>query len=128
MPDPVLIPADSPTLQDSHEVYPGDVKARVLVDASGGPSSEIAQSLAVMGPGEGEALHSHDRAQSGYVIEGRGEVLFDGRTRDLKTGDTVFIPRDTSHGWRAGDDGMTMLVTFAADRLDDVATSRDATG
>ena len=128
MPDPVIIPADSPTMQDSHDAYPGDAKVRILVDASGGPSSEIAQSLAVIEPGEGEELHGHDRAQTGYVVEGRGEIRFDGRSRDLKTGDMVFIPKDTPHAFRAGEERLTILATFAADRLEDVGTSGEGEG
>ena len=128
MPDPVHIPAGQPDLQDWQGGAHGDVKVRLLVDASGGPSSEIAQSLAEMGPGDGEDLHSHDRAQTGYVVEGSGQAVFDGRTLDIGKGDAVFVPKGTPHGWRAGDDGMTVLCTFAADRADEVETTFDDAG
>ena len=123
MPDPVHIPAGKPDLQDWEGGGHGDVKVRLLVDASGGPSSEIAQSLAEIAAGGEEDMHSHDRAQTGFVVEGSGQAVFDGRTLDVAKGDAVFVPAGTPHGWRAGDDGLVVLSTFAADRADEVGTS-----
>jgi Cupin domain len=46
------------------------------------------------------------------VIEGTYEFYADGRWLDVGAGDTVFVPSDAVHGFRAGPNGGRGLVIY----------------
>ena len=122
---PVLIRADDPDRQSERDATHGEVDWRVLVDGKDGPTSGLVQSVAIFEAGGYENAHSHDRPQTGHVLSGRGKAVVAGKEHEIAAGDTLFIPAGTVHAWSAPDAAMQVLVTFPADRLDDVATSFD---
>ena len=103
--------------RDAH----GAVGFRTLVDADHGPSRALVQGIAVFGPGDTEAAHHHDRAETAFVLDGGGTLVLGEDTMTARAGDMLFVPPGTVHGWQAGDDGMRFLYSFAADRFSDVA-------
>lgn len=122
MTDPIFIRADAPELQRWSDERLGRAQYRLLVDASGGPSRAIVQGLLYMERGDREALHRHpDHPETVHVIEGEGVAQFPGRSVPLHPGDTLFVPAGTPHGWAAPDTDMTLIFTFPADRLANVA-------
>ncbi|MFE1784324.1 quercetin 2,3-dioxygenase [Streptomyces sp. NPDC059506] len=52
-------------------------------------------------PGGGPPIHNHTREEEAfYVLEGELEMYVAGRTLTVRTGDFVFVPRNTMHGFR----------------------------
>jgi quercetin dioxygenase-like cupin family protein len=99
----------------------GTVAFHTLVDADGGPSSGLVQGRAEFGPGDHEGMHSHDRPETAYVLDGGGTLTLRGDDKTVEPGDMVFVPAGLVHGWRAGEEGLRLLYSFPADRLSEVA-------
>ncbi len=43
-------------------------------------------------------LHSHEQEQCYYIISGTGLMIIDDQTKEVKEGDAVFIPSNSTHG------------------------------
>ncbi|GIT91308.1 cupin [Jannaschia pagri] len=99
----------------------GTVSFKMLVDAEHGPSDALVHGIATLAPGGVEKSHSHDIAETAYVLSGRGSVLLPGGAKPIEAGDTVFIPAGLTHGWAAEDSEMRFLFSFPVARLADVA-------
>ena len=99
----------------------GNVRFRVLIDADGGPSSGVAQGLAIFEAGDAEGAHAHDRPETAYVASGGGTLTAGGEDTPAEAGDMFFVPPGLVHAWRAGEEGMRLLYSFPADRMAEVA-------
>lgn len=63
-------------------------------------------------PGKGHERHTHPESDEIlYVVRGEGEQEVDDETRDIATGDMVFIPEGVEHG--TVNTGWEPLVLFA---------------
>lgn len=124
-PAAVHVPHESPKVEHWDDEDRGKVSFRTIIDGAAGPSRSIVQGIAYLEPGHQEGHHRHDRPQTAYVLKGGGEVKIGDETMALGQGDAVFIPEGLPHSWRAGDDGLDFLYTFAADRFDDVTYDFD---
>jgi len=51
-------------------------------------------------PGGHTPEHAHPNEHENFVLEGRGEVMHDGRWHPLAPGDVVFIPPGDTHQYR----------------------------
>ncbi len=65
-------------------------------------------------PGAGTPLHVHHREDEGfYVLEGHYLFEASGQRFEARTGDFVFVPRDTPHRFlNIGESSGTMLLTL----------------
>jgi quercetin dioxygenase-like cupin family protein len=69
-------------------------------------------------PGSGPPLHTHDWAESFYILDGEFEfqTLVDGKLETIvgRPGATVYLPRGVPHGFKNSADRIsTMLTTHA---------------
>lgn len=63
-------------------------------------------------PGKGHERHTHPESDEIlYVVRGEGEQEVDDETRDIATGDIVFIPEGVEHG--TVNTGWEPLILFA---------------
>ena len=99
----------------------GSVRFRTLIDAGGGPSSDLVQGLAVFEAADTEGAHSHDRPETAYVTSGGGTLTAGDEDTAAEAGDMLFIPAGLVHAWRAGEQGMQVLYSFPGDRMSEVA-------
>ena len=60
--------------------------------------------------------HSHDYEHEVFVIDGAGEVLLDGKWHALRKGDTLLVPAEEVHQFRAPDMDMRFLCFVPASR------------
>lgn len=63
-------------------------------------------------------IHSHPEEQWGFMLEGNGVRIQDGREVAVKAGDFWRTPGGVAHGLRAGLDGAKVLDVFAPPRED----------
>ncbi|PTX57181.1 dimethylsulfoniopropionate lyase DddW [Litoreibacter ponti] len=121
-PLPVHVPVDGPAPEHWNDATKGSVMFRTLVDGSHGPTAGLVQGIATIAPGQTEAPHHHDIAETAYVLGGTGSVTLGDRTLEIRPGDSVYIPPQCRHAWTASDsDQLRFLYTFPADRFDDVS-------
>ncbi len=60
--------------------------------------------------------HSHDYEHEVYIVEGTGEILLDGQYRPIRHGDTIYVPADEEHQFKAGTDGLRFLCFVPVER------------
>ncbi len=65
----------------------------------GAPNFAIRQ--IVVEPAGCTPRHSHDYEHEVVVLEGNGEVFFEGQERPIKPGDVVYVPAGQEHQFRA---------------------------
>ncbi|QPM90673.1 cupin domain-containing protein [Pseudooceanicola algae] len=97
---------------------------RLLIDADTVPSANLCHGIFYMAPDSEEAPHTHQVAETIYVLSGCGHVQLGDEELKLETGDMVFIPAGCPHGFHAVD-RMEVHFTFPVDRFEDV-TYHDA--
>ncbi len=69
--------------------------------------------------GSGIPLHRHlDKDEVFYVLEGRGSVTLNEARHSCEKGGTIFIPRNTWHGFSTPDQEMVLLWVMAPPGLD----------
>jgi quercetin dioxygenase-like cupin family protein len=67
--------------------------------------------LVMMGAGWQAPMHHTSTVDYDVVLSGELELLLEEGTVTLRAGDTVVLP-GVAHGWRAGPDGASMVVTM----------------
>ena len=69
-------------------------------------------------PGDGVPPHVHRyEDETFYILEGKFEVMVDGKTYIAEPGASVFAPRNVPHSWyNVGDDWGRMLAVFTPGR------------
>jgi quercetin dioxygenase-like cupin family protein len=118
---PTVIRAGDPSDFTWDDPTRGKAVYQTRIDAAAGPTSGLVMGTVQIEAGETEAPHSHDLPEVTYVLSGDGTVVFEDREVSIAEGDTLFVPKDTVHSWRAGEAGLRMLYAFPADRFDEVA-------
>lgn len=57
-------------------------------------------------------VHSHEQEQCYYIISGTGLIIIDDQSEEVKEGDAIFIPSNSSHGIKnIGNNRLTYLTT-----------------
>lgn len=68
-----------------------------------------------------ERGHLHSQAEVYFFLSGTGEVVVEGESTPVSTGDAVFIPGDTEHmAVNTGKEPLRLLYFFATDSFADV--------
>ena len=68
-----------------------------------------------------ERGHLHSQAEVYFFLSGTGQVVVEGESTPVSTGDAVFIPGDTEHmAVNTGKEPLRLLYFFAADSFTDI--------
>jgi mannose-6-phosphate isomerase-like protein (cupin superfamily) len=60
-------------------------------------------------------LHAHEQEQCYYITSGLGKIFIDDQIQNVKKGDAIFIPSNSTHGIEnIGDDVLTYLTANKA--------------
>jgi quercetin dioxygenase-like cupin family protein len=62
----------------------------------------------------GPPPHHHAWDESYYVLEGQVLFMLEGRGHLVKTGDFIYVPAGTSHGFTGASDGIARVLIFDA--------------
>lgn len=69
-------------------------------------------------PGGHTPEHSHRNEHENFVLEGEGEVMYEGTWHPLRGGDVVFVPPEVLHQYRnSGDSVFRFLCGVPSSRL-----------
>ncbi len=63
-------------------------------------------------------VHSHPHEQIGFLAAGSGVFTIDGEETEVKMGDSMYIPPNTPHGFKANEDNTIMIDIFTPQRED----------
>jgi len=105
-----------PTKQASADAFTGTVWQDPIVDAP--PPARIRANRVTFEPGARTAWHTHPLGQTLHVILGIGRVqTWDGPVREIKAGDTVWIPPGEKH-WHGASPTAGMVHIAMQEALD----------
>lgn len=64
-------------------------------------------------PGASIGDHTNDKDEIYYVLSGRGELMLDGRRREVAAGDAILTRSGSRHGLRQlGEEDLTIIVVY----------------
>jgi quercetin dioxygenase-like cupin family protein len=90
----------------------------ITVDPATG-SNHLALGTQQLPKGSGIPVHRHPHHDEAfYVLEGRGTVTLNDISHACETGGTIFIPRNTWHGFGSPDQELVLLWIMAPAGLD----------
>jgi mannose-6-phosphate isomerase-like protein (cupin superfamily) len=69
-----------------------------LIGESNSGSKEISIQITDVEPNGMQFLHSHEQEQCYYITSGHGKMFIDDQIQDVKMGDAIFIPSNSTHG------------------------------
>jgi quercetin dioxygenase-like cupin family protein len=79
--------------------------------------------IAEIPAGGAAGRHTHPGIETGYVLEGDGELLIDGKPPlKLKAGDSYQIPAGAVHDAKAGDKSLKILGVYVVDKTKPLAS------
>jgi quercetin dioxygenase-like cupin family protein len=99
-------------VDDHGQVVPG-ARGRAGVAGFTAAGAAMGADLVEMAPGSSFPLHTHPGDHILYIVQGPGIVHVDGEDREVRAGDTVFIPAEYAHGVRTLDSAAAPLVFLA---------------
>jgi mannose-6-phosphate isomerase-like protein (cupin superfamily) len=87
----------------------------LLIGEINSGSKEISIQITDVEPNGMQFLHSHRQEQCYYIISGTGLIIIDDQTKEVKEGDAVFIPSNSTHGIKnIGNNRLTYLTANQA--------------
>jgi quercetin dioxygenase-like cupin family protein len=114
----VYSPQDKATQKGSSEWFSGSVWADLLVVAPA--PARVTLARVSFEPGARTAWHTHPLGQTLHVLTGVGRVqAWGGPTREIRAGDTVWIPPGEKH-WHGAAPTHAMVHLALQESLDDV--------
>ena len=83
----------------------------LLIGESNSGSLDISIQITDVDPRGMQFLHSHEQEQCYYIIKGKGLVIIDEESEEVKEGDAIFIPSGSTHGIKNIGDGTLTYLT-----------------
>lgn len=69
----------------------------LLIGEINSGSKEISVQITDVEPNEMQFLHSHPQEQCYYIISGSGLIIIDDMSEEVREGDAIFIPSNSTH-------------------------------
>ncbi len=70
----------------------------MLISPQSSPARHISLQISEIPIGSEQPLHAHDPEQCYYIIRGRGLITIEEESKEVVTGDAVYIPSNKKHG------------------------------
>lgn len=81
------------------------VRVRSMVEGDG-----VAVVLYRIAPGTRFVPHTHDFVELGVVVSGKGQFFYEGTPRNVRGGDSFYIPAGGSHGFQVPEGGGSVVT------------------
>jgi mannose-6-phosphate isomerase-like protein (cupin superfamily) len=79
----------------------GDLKilsSWMLISPSNTASQNLSLQISEIPIGSEQPIHNHEPEQCYYIIKGKGLMVIENESKEVKAGDAIFIPSDFKHG------------------------------
>ena len=79
----------------------GDLKilsSWMLISPNNTTSQNLSLQISEIPIGSEQPIHNHEPEQCYYIIKGKGLMVIDNESKEVKAGDAIFIPSDFKHG------------------------------
>jgi mannose-6-phosphate isomerase-like protein (cupin superfamily) len=79
----------------------GDIKilkSWMLISPQNSASANLSLQISEVPVGSEQPVHNHEPEQCYYIIKGKGLMVIENETQEVKTGDAIFIPSNFKHG------------------------------
>ena len=87
----------------------------LLIGEINSGAKEVSIQITDVEPNGMQFLHSHEQEQCYYIISGIGLMIIDDQTKEVKEGDAVLIPSNSTHGIKnIGSNKLTYLTANQA--------------
>ncbi len=87
----------------------------LLIGELNSGSKEISIQITDVEPNGMQFLHSHYQEQCYYIISGLGLIIIDDQSKEVREGDAIFIPSNSTHGIKnIGKTNLTYLTANQA--------------
>jgi mannose-6-phosphate isomerase-like protein (cupin superfamily) len=70
----------------------------MLISPQSSSVKHISMQISEVPIGSEQPIHSHEPEQSYYIIKGKGLMIIEEETKEVTSGDAVFIPSNKRHG------------------------------
>ncbi len=70
----------------------------MLIGSQNSSTRSISLQVSEIPVGSEQPIHNHDPEQCYYIIKGRGLMIIEQETKEVTTGDAVYIPSNKKHG------------------------------
>ena len=70
----------------------------MLIGSQNCSTQNISLQVSEIPMGSEQPVHNHDPEQCYYIIKGRGLMIIEEETREVRAGDAVYIPSNKKHG------------------------------
>jgi mannose-6-phosphate isomerase-like protein (cupin superfamily) len=81
----------------------GDLKilsSWMLISPNNTESQNLSLQISEIPIGSEQPIHNHEPEQCYYIIKGEGLMVIDNESQEVKKGDAIFIPSNSTHGIR----------------------------
>ncbi len=86
----------------------------MLISPKNSPARNLSIQISEVPVGSEQPIHNHEPEQCYYIIKGKGLMVIEEESREVFSGDAVYIPSNLKHGIKnIGDDVLEYLTANA---------------
>jgi mannose-6-phosphate isomerase-like protein (cupin superfamily) len=72
--------------------------SHILISPQNSSSQNLSIQISTIPAGSEQPVHAHEPEQCYYIIKGTGLMIIEGDTREVTSGDAIYIPSNKKHG------------------------------
>ena len=83
----------------------------MLISPQNSSTKNLSIQISSVPIGSGQPIHAHGPEQCYYVVKGKGLVIIENETKEVSSGDAIYIPSNKKHGIKnTGDEVLEYLT------------------
>jgi quercetin dioxygenase-like cupin family protein len=85
--------------------------SHMLISLQDSTTKNLSVQISTIPKGSEQPIHAHDPGQCYYIIKGTGLMIIEDETREVTSGDAIYIPSNKNHGIKnIGDEVLEYLT------------------
>jgi quercetin dioxygenase-like cupin family protein len=72
--------------------------SHMLISPQNSSTRNLSIQISTIPKGSEQSIHAHDQEQCYYIIKGTGLMIIEDETREVTSGDAIYIPSNKKHG------------------------------
>ncbi len=86
----------------------------MLISPNNTASQNLSLQISEIPIGSEQPIHNHEPEQCYYIIKGKGLMVIENESQEVKAGDAIFIPSNLKHGIKnLGNEGLEYITANA---------------